>query len=154
AVNTGPLDIEGIRPIFREIIAACLSLEKQLHIACLGPLGTFSHQAVREQFGTRAEPVAVDSMAAVFDEVEHKRADYGVVPVENSTEGMVAATLDRFVNSPLSIKAEIQLRIEQCLLSRTARRERIQRVVSHPQSFGQCRQWLAQHLPGVPLVEV
>jgi chorismate mutase/prephenate dehydratase len=154
AVNTGPLDIESIRPIFREIIAACLLLEKQLRIACLGPLGTFSHQAVREQFGTRAELVLVDSLAAVFDEVEHQRADYGVVPVENSTEGMVAATLDRFVSSPLSIKAEIQLRIEQCLLSRSARRARVQRVVSHPQSFGQCRQWLARHLPGVPLVEV
>ena len=154
AANSGPLDIESIRPIFREIIAACLSLEQQLRVACLGPLGTFSHQAVREQFGTRAEPVPVDSMAAVFDEVEHRRADYGVVPVENSTEGMVAATLDRFVSSPLTIKAEIQLRIEQCLLSRNRRRDRIQRVVSHPQSFGQCRHWLQQHLPGVPLVEV
>jgi chorismate mutase / prephenate dehydratase len=153
-VNGGPLDSESIRPIFREIIAACLSLEHQLRIACLGPLGTFSHQAVREQFGTRAAPLPVDSLAAVFDEVEHQRADYGVVPVENSTEGMVAATLDRFVNSPLTIKAEIQLRIEQCLLSRGTRRDRIQRVVSHPQSFGQCRQWLAHHLPGVPLVEV
>lgn len=154
AVNKGPLDIESIRPIFREIIAACLSLEKQLRIACLGPLATFSHQAVREQFGARAQPVPVDSIAAVFDEVEHRRADYGVVPVENSTEGTVAATLDRFVSSPLTIKAEIQLRIEQCLLSRNDRLDGIKRIVSHPQSFGQCRQWLAQHLPGVPQVEV
>jgi chorismate mutase/prephenate dehydratase len=153
ALNAGPLANESIQPIFREIIAACLALEKQLRIACLGPLGTFSHQAVRQQFGTSAEVVPVDSLAAVFDEVEHARTDYGIVPVENSTEGMVAATLDRFVSSPLTIKAEIQLRIEQCLLSRSPRRDRIQRVASHPQSFGQCRQWLAQHLPGVPLVE-
>lgn len=154
AVNVGPLDAESIRPIFREIIAACLSLEKQLRIACLGPLGTFSYQAVREQFGSRAEPVPVDSFAAVFDEVEHKRADYGVVPVENSTEGIVPATLDRFVSSPLFIKAEVQLRVEQCLLSKTGRTDRLKRIVSHPQSFAQCRQWLTQHLPGVPQIEV
>ena len=153
AASRGPLDAERIRPIFREIIAACLSLEQHLRIACLGPLGTFSHQAVREQFGSRAEPVPVDSLAAAFDEVEHQRADYCVVPVENSTEGMVAATLDRFVTSPLTIKAEIQLRIEQCLLSRAEGIDRIRRVVSHPQSLGQCRQWLARHLPGVPQVE-
>ena len=152
-VNTGPLDAERIRPIFREIIGACLSLEKPLRIACLGPLGTFSHQAAREQFGAGAEPIPVDSIGAVFDEVEHQRADYGIVPVENSTEGMVAATLDRFVSSPLAIKAEVQLRIEMCLLSSTGRADGFRRVVSHPQSLGQCRQWLAQHFPGVPQVE-
>ncbi len=152
-LNAGPLDGDSIRAIFREIIAACLSLEKTLRIACLGPLGTFSHQAVRQQFGTRAALVPVESIAAVFDEVEHKRVDYGVVPVENSTEGMVAATLDRFVASPLSIKAEIQLRIEQCLLSQSGQLDRVRRVVSHTQSLGQCRQWLAQHLPGIALEE-
>ena len=151
--NTGPLDSERIRPIFREIIAACLSLEQPLKIACLGPLGTFSHQAVIEQFGTRTAITTVDSFSEVFDEVEHQRVDYGVVPVENSTEGIVAATLDRFVTSPLTIKAEVQLRIEQCLLSRSGRREPIRRIVSHPQSFGQCRHWLQQNFPGTPQVE-
>ncbi len=150
ALNRGPLDAERIRPIFREIIGACLSLEQPLRIACLGPLGTFSHQAAREQFGAGAELILVDAFSAVFDEVEHQHADYGVVPVENSTEGMVAATLDRFVSSPLTIKAEVQLRIEQCLLSRAGRADRIRRIVSHPQSLGQCRQWLTQHFPGVP----
>jgi len=153
AVNAGPLDAERIRPIFREIIGACLSLEKPLRVACLGPLGTFSHQAARQQFGAGAEPVLVESFSAVFDEVEHQRADYGIVPVENSTEGMVAATLDRFVSSPLAIKAEVLLRIEQCLLSSSGRADRIRRIVSHPQSLGQCRQWLAQHFPSVPQVE-
>ncbi len=150
ALNQGPLDAERIRPIFREIIGACLSLEQPLRIACLGPLGTFSHQAAREQFGAGAELIAVDTISAVFDEVEHQHADYGIAPVENSTEGMVAATLDRFVSSPLTIKAEVQLRIEQCLLSRSGRADRIRRIVSHPQSLGQCRQWLAQHFPAVP----
>jgi chorismate mutase/prephenate dehydratase len=154
AANPGPLDAESLRPIFREIMAACLSLEQQLHIAFLGPLGTFSHQAVREQFGARADLLPVDSIAAVFDEVEHQRAHYGVVPVENSTEGTVAATLDRFVSSPLTIKAEVQLRIDQCLLSRRGGADGVRRIVSHPQSLGQCRQWLAEHFPGVPQVEV
>ena len=153
AANNGPLSAESIRPIYREIIAACLTLEKQLRIAFLGPLGTFSHQAVREQFGAPAQLVPANSIGGVFDEVEQQRADYGVVPVENSTEGVVAATLDRFVTSPLTIKAEVQLRIEMCLLSRNGG-GRPQRIVSHPQSLGQCRQWLAQHFPGVPQVEV
>ncbi len=152
--NPGPLDRESIRLIFREIIAACVSLEKPLRIACLGPLGTFSHQAVQHQFGSRAEVDPVQSIAAVFDDVEHGRADYGVVPVENSTEGTVAATLDRFVASPLNIKAEVQLRIDQCLLTKARRKEDIERIVSHPQSLGQCRQWLAENYPGVPQVEV
>jgi chorismate mutase/prephenate dehydratase len=154
AVNGGPLDAQRLRPIFREIIAACLWLEKPLRIACLGPLGTFSHEAVRQQFGTPAHVVPLDSIGAVFDEVEHQRVDYGVVPVENSTEGVVAPTLDRLVETALSIKAEIQLRIEQCLLSRDGHAQRPRRIVSHPQSLGQCRQWLATHFPGVPQAEV
>jgi len=154
AANRGPLNAQRMQPIFREIIAACLALEKPLRIACLGPLGTFSHEAVRQQFGTPAAVVPVDSIGAVFDEVEHQRVDYGVVPVENSTEGAVAPTLDRLVETPLSIKAEIQLRIEQCLQSRSGRAQRIRRIVSHPQSLGQCRQWLATHFAGIPQVEV
>lgn len=153
ASNRGPLRAENIRPIFREIMSACLSLEKPLRVACLGPLGTFSHQAVRAQFGSATAVVPVDSIAAVFDEVEHGRADYGVVPVENSAEGTVAATLDRFVTSPLSIKAELLLRVEQCLLSRSGRMKGVRQIISHSQSLGQCRQWLAQHFPGLPHTE-
>lgn len=154
AATKGPLDATRLRPIFREVMAACRSLEQQLRVACLGPLGTFSHQAVSQQFGSQATVVPLDSFGAVFDEVEHRRVDYGVVPVENSTEGVVAAVLDRFVDSPLTIKAETQLRVEQCLMSRGKRLNGIRRVVSHPQSLGQCRQWLARHLPGVQQTEV
>jgi chorismate mutase/prephenate dehydratase len=153
ASNRGPLRAENIRPIFREVMSACLSLEKPLRVACLGPLGTFSHQAVRAQFGTAAAVVPADSIAAVFDEVEHGHADYGVVPVENSTEGTVAATLDRFVGSPLIIKTELLLRVEHCLMSRSGRMKGVRQVISHPQSLGQCRQWLAQHFPGLPQIE-
>ena len=153
AVNRGPLKADNIRPIFREIMSACLSLEKPLRVACLGPLGTFSHQAVRAQFGSASTVAPVDSIDAVFDEVEHRHADYGVVPVENSTEGKVAATLDRFVTSPLIIKAEVLLRVEQCLMSHSGRGADVRRVVSHPQSLAQCRQWLAQQLPRAPQIE-
>lgn len=152
-LNRGPLRREGIRSIYREIIAACLSLEQPMRVACLGPPGTFSYRAVREQFGDSAEAITVDSIGEVFDEVEHRRADYGVVPVENSTEGVVAATLDRFVSSSLQIKSEVLLRIDQCLLSRSGRAEKVRRIVSHPQSLAQCRQWLAQHFPRVPQEE-
>ncbi len=152
-LNQGPLPNERVRAIFREVIAACLSLEQPLRIACLGPLGTFSHQAVIEQFGAQTTIVAVDTFSEVFDEVEHQRADYGIVPVENSTEGAVAATLDRLVESPLTIKAEVQLRVEQCLMSLSGDPSKIRRIVSHPQSLGQCRHWLQVNYPRTPQVE-
>jgi chorismate mutase/prephenate dehydratase len=152
-LNEGPLRREGMRSIYREIIAACLSLEHPMHVACLGPAGTFSFRAVREQFGDSAKAVTVDSIGEVFDEVEHRRVNYGVVPVENSTEGVVAATLDRFVGSNLRVKAEILLRIDQCLMSKSGRADRVKRIVSHPQSLAQCRQWLAQHFPRIPQEE-
>lgn len=152
-LNKGPLRRESMRSIYREIIAACLSLEQPLRVACLGPAGTFSYRAVREQFGDDAEAVTVDSIGEVFDEVDHRRVNYGVVPVENSTEGVVAATLDRFVDSNLRVKAEILLRIDQCLMSKSGRAERVKRIVSHPQSLAQCRQWLALHFPRIPQEE-
>lgn len=151
--NAGPLRAEQVRSIFREIISACLALEQPLKIACLGPLGTFSHQAVVQQFGSQTSILPVPTIPEVFDEVEHQRADYGVVPVENSTEGVVAVTLDRLAESSLTIKAEIQLRIEHCLLSRVLRLEDVELVVGHPQALAQCRMWLRQHLPQVPQAE-
>jgi chorismate mutase/prephenate dehydratase len=153
-LNAGPLRGESVRAIFREIISGCLALEKPLRVAFLGPAGTFSQQAARDQFGSGAELLPVGSVDAVFDEVERARADYGVVPVENSTEGVVAQTLDRFVISPLTIKAEVLLRIDHCLLARHAQPRRLHRIVSHPQSLAQCRSWLAQHYPDVPVEEV
>lgn len=151
--NRGPLEAERLRPIFREIIGACLALEQPLRIACLGPLGTYSHQAVLQQFGAQTEVVPVASISDVFDEVEHQRVDYGVVPVENSTEGVVAATLDRAFESSVTIKAEIQLRIEHCLLSRGGQVDEVRLILGHPQALAQCRKWLGQHYPGVPQVE-
>lgn len=154
ALNRGPLPADSIRTIFREVISSCLALEQPLRIAYLGPEATYSHLAALEQFGTRASLRPANSIAGVFDEVEHRRADYGVVPVENSTQGVVALTLDRFVSSPLTIKAEVLLRIDHYLLSRSGRREDVRRIVSHAQSLGQCRRWLAENFPGLPQEEV
>ncbi|GIW44713.1 MAG: prephenate dehydratase [Candidatus Binatia bacterium] len=151
--NPGPLRPDQVRSIFREIISACLALEQPLKVAFLGPLGTFSHQAVVQQFGSQAHILPVGTIPEVFDEVEHDRADYGVVPVENSTEGVVAVTLDRLAESALTIKAELQLRVEHCLLARVSRLEDVQVVVAHPQALAQCRLWLQAHLPRVPQAE-
>lgn len=154
SLNGGPLRREMLRPIFREIISACRSLEERLRIAYLGPEGTFSHQAAREQFGAASDLVAASTIGGVFDEVEHRRAHYGIVPVENSIEGVVTATLDRFVTSALRIKAEALLPINLLLLSRSGRAARVKRIVSMTQPLGQCRVWLESHFPGVPIEEV
>lgn len=153
-LNGGPLRQQHLRAIFREVMSSCLALEQPLRIAYLGPAGTYSQQAAAEQFGAGATLLPQASIDTVFDAVERGRAEYGVVPVENSTEGVVAQTLDRFVASPLSIKAEVLLRVDHCLLAREADPRRVRRVVSHPQSLAQCRAWLAQHFPNVPTEEV
>jgi chorismate mutase/prephenate dehydratase len=153
-LSRGPLRAENLQAIYREIMSSCLALEQPLRISYLGPAGTYSEQAAREQFGASAELQPFGSVDGVFEEVERRRVEYGVVPVENSTEGVVAQTLDRFVSSPLTIKAEISLRIDHCLLARRAKSRTLRRIVSHPQSLAQCRGWLAQHYPGVPLEEV
>jgi chorismate mutase/prephenate dehydratase len=152
--NDGPLKSEAVQTIFREIISACLALEKPLSVAYLGPEGTYSQQAAHGQFGAGAQLVPMGSIDAVFEEVERGRVDYGVVPVENSTEGVVAQTLDRFVTSPLTIKAEVMLRIDQCLLAKSSNPRRLRRIVSHGQSLAQCRTWLSQHYPRVLLEAV
>lgn len=153
-LNGGPLRPQHVRTIFREVISSCLALEQPLRIAYLGPAGTYSQQAAADQFGSGAALLPFASVDAVFDEVERGRAEYGVVPVENSTEGVVAQTLDRFIPSPLSIKAEVLLRIDHCLLAAVADPARVRRIVSHPQSLAQCRTWLAQHFPDVAVAEV
>ncbi len=116
-LNQGPFPSSAIRPIFREIISASLSLEKTLQIACLGPEATFSHIAAIQQFGQAANFTFTRGVPDIFDEVERGRADYGVVPIENSTEGVVNLTLDMFIESPLQICSEVMLAISQCLLS-------------------------------------
>lgn len=153
-LNQGPLPVEAFRGIFREIMSACLALESPVHVAFLGPLATFTHIAAMQQFGLSAQLVPQKSIPAVFEEVEKGRALYGVVPVENSTEGMVSHTLDMFVDSDLKINAEVLLEVSHDLLSRTGRMEDVRKVYSHPQALAQCRHWLEENLPNVPLVDV
>lgn len=153
-LNKGPLPEEAIRSIFREIMSACLALESPLKVAYMGPKATFSHLATMQQFGLSAQLEPQKSIPAVFEEVEKGKALYGVVPVENSTEGVITHTLDMFVDSNLQITAEIILDIHHDLLSRTGRMEDIRKVYSHPQPIAQCRNWLEEHLPNVPLVDV
>ena len=151
--NKGRLPEKSIRAIYREIMSASLALEKHLTIAYLGPEATWSHQAARSKFGASVEYVAQSSIAEVFNVVARGKADYGVVPIENSTEGAVNYTLDVFMDSELKICAQFLLRIENNLIAKIPR-DQIQRVYSHPQVFGQCRQWLQTHLPKVEWVEV
>jgi chorismate mutase/prephenate dehydratase len=154
ADNT-PLAGEAVARIFREIMSACLALEQQMKVAYLGPEGTFTQQAVLKQFGHAAQTVPLASIDDVFREVEAGAVDYGVVPVENSTEGMVTHTLDSFLRFNLRVCGEVELRIHQHLLiSENNKRENISRVYSHSQSLAQCRQWLDTHLPNVERVAV
>ncbi|MCM2357523.1 MAG: prephenate dehydratase [Geobacteraceae bacterium] len=152
--NPGPFPNEALRSVFREIISASLALEAPMKVAFFGPKATFTHQAAQQQFGLSAELVPQKSIPAVFEEVEKGRAQYGVVPVENSTEGMVSHTLDMFMESGLKINAEVMLEIHHYLLSRTGRLEDVKKVYSHPQAIAQCREWLADNLPNVPAVDV
>ena len=151
--NSGPLSPESIESIYREILNACRSLESRLKVAYFGPEATFTHQAALKNFGTAAIYMPVTSIADVFMEVEKERADYGVVPIENSTEGVVNHTLDMFMDADLQICSEISMPIEQCLLSRSGESKRVKKVYSHPQALVQCRNWLKEHLPGVPVIE-
>ncbi len=146
--NRGPLPEQSVRAIFREIISASRSLEQRLGVAYLGPAATYTHLAARRQFGAAADYRPAATVADVFHDVESGRADLGVVPVENSTEGMVAHTLDLLVESPLRICAEVSLPVRHCLLARAgATRATIKRVVAHPQALAQCRRWLGRELP-------
>ena len=146
--NPGPLPERLVRAIFREIISASRSLEQRLGVAYLGPAATYTHLAARRQFGAAADYRPAATVADVFHDVESGRADLGVVPVENSTEGMVAHTLDLLVESPLRICAEVSLPVRHCLLAHAgATLATIKRVVAHPQALAQCRRWLGRELP-------
>jgi len=152
--NTGPFPNDGIRRVFREIISASLNLEQPMKVAFLGPQATFTHVAAMQQFGFSAQLVPQKSISAVFEDVARGRANYGVVPVENSTEGVVSHTLDMFIDSDLKINAEVMLEVSHDLLSCSGDLAAIKRVVSHPQALAQCRRWLEENLPDVPLVDV
>lgn len=154
AHNTGPFPNEALRGVFREIISASLALESPMKVAFFGPRATFTHLAAMQHFGLSAELVPQKSIPAVFEEVEKGQASFGVVPVENTTEGMVSHTLDMFMESDLKINAEVLLEISHFLLSRTGRIEDVKKIYSHPQPIAQCRTWLADNLPHVPVVDV
>ncbi|MFL2450849.1 MAG: prephenate dehydratase [Verrucomicrobiales bacterium] len=151
--SEGRLSEASIRAIYREIMSAALSLEQDLKIAYLGPQGTWTHQAAISKFGHSVKYSPQESLAGVFDCVARKKADYGVVPIENSTEGAVNHTLDMFADSPLRICAQILLPIENALMAKIAR-DKISKLYSHPQVFGQCRNWIQKNFPGADLVEV
>lgn len=151
AINKGPLPDKALRAIYREIMSAALSLEKNLKVAYMGPPSTFSHQAARSRFGGSVDYLSCETISDVFDSVEKQTADYGVVPVENSTEGAVTFTLDRLAETSLKICAELYLPISNCLMARVPR-ERIEKLYSHPQVLGQCRQWLQREMSGVEII--
>jgi chorismate mutase/prephenate dehydratase len=153
-LSRGPLPQQAIRSVFREVIGVCRSLESPLKVAFFGAEATYSHLAAREKFGSTATLLPTSSINEVFHEVRQGRVSFGVVPIENSTEGVVAHTLDLLVDSDLRICAEAFLEIHHSLLSRTGRPEDLQRIVSHPQALGQCRRWLADHFPKVEVEEV
>jgi chorismate mutase/prephenate dehydratase len=146
-LNQGPLSGEHLRRIFVEIISACTALEHPVRVAFLGPEHTYSHEAARTRFGTSAEFTAEASIAAVFAALDTARADFGVVPVENSSEGSVTLTLDLLIDTPLVIIGEVLLPIRHALMSREGNAAAIAVIYSHQQSLGQCRNYLAANFP-------
>src|SRR5688572_5795240 len=154
ARNKGPLRDEEVLRLFREIMSACLAQQEPLKVAFLGPEGTFTQAAVLTHFGHSVRALPLQAIDEVFQEVEAGNADFGVVPIENSTEGAVNNTLDRFLSSPLKICGEVELRIHQSLMGTMTALERIKRICSHAQSLAQCRAWLDEYLPEVERVPV
>jgi chorismate mutase/prephenate dehydratase len=152
--HQGPLSGEEMARLFREIMSACLALESRLRVAFLGPEGTFTQAAALKHFGNSIETVPLASISDVFREVESGSANFGVVPIENSTEGVVNHTLDRFMTSPLRICGEVDLRVHQHLLARGEEWDAAIKIVSHQQSLAQCREWLDAKYPGVERVAV
>lgn len=150
--NAGPMTPATLRAIYREIISGAIALEQPLTIAYLGPAASFTHLAALRRFGHAAEYRPMGAISDVFAEVETERADYGVVPVENSTEGAVNHTLDMFLDTTTRICAEINMRIHHHLMGKGGLRQ-VRRIYSHAQVFGQTRSWMQNHLPGIELVE-
>jgi chorismate mutase/prephenate dehydratase len=152
--NRGPLDGEEVTRLFREIMSACLALEQPLAVAFLGPEGTFTQAAVLKHFGHSVRTLSLGDISDIFREVEAGSCHYGVVPVENSTEGVISHTLDMFMRSPLRIAGEVSLRIHHHLMGRERRLKGVETVFSHQQSLAQCRGWLDRHLPNAERIAV
>ncbi|MFZ5906299.1 MAG: prephenate dehydratase [Nitrospirota bacterium] len=153
SLNKGPFPNEAVKVIYREILSASLSLEEPLKIACLGPLATFTHLAAIRHFGSASLIVPVITIKEVFDAVEAEKADFGVVPIENSTEGIISYTLDLFMDYDLKVSAEVMLKITHNLLSKSGDKSKIRRIYSFSPPTAQCRRWLAANMAGVPIIE-
>lgn len=153
AINKGPLTPAAIEAIYREIMSSSISLEKEVRIAYLGPESTFTHQAAQKKFGASVQYFPCTNISDVFAEVERGRSDYGVVPVENSTEGAVSYTLDMFIESGLKICAELYLPISHNLLSNAPSLKKINQIYSIPVALAQCRLWLESNIPGARLMQ-
>ena len=145
--NNGLLSDNDIMRLFREIMSVCLALEQPLKVAYLGPEGSYSHASVLKQFGSFAHPYAVSSIEKVFETVEKGEANYGLVPVENSSEGVVKQTQNALINTNLKITGEIELEIHHCLLSKNNDLTKIVKVIAHQQALGQCEIWLQNNMP-------
>ena len=152
-VGNGLIDDDLIRFFFTQVMSVTFYLGGQLKIAYLGPNASYTHSAAIKRFGKKVEMLWSSDVSTIFSEVDSEEADFGVVPVENSTEGMVTHTLDSFIESPLEICSEIELKIKHCLLSKTKDMKKIEKIYSHPQSLGQCRLWLQRNMPNVELIE-
>ena len=153
-LNTGPLSNETAMRFFRELMSACLALEKPLDVAFLGPEGTFTQQAAFKHFGHAVHTVPAATISAVFDAVENDSCAFGVVPIQNSTEGVISHTLDRLLTSTLQICGEVEIRVQQNLLTHAKALNEITDIFSHAQSLAQCRQWLETNLPNAQQTSV
>jgi chorismate mutase/prephenate dehydratase len=153
-LNPGPLSGDTTVSFFREIMSACLALEKPLEVAFLGPEGTFTQQAAFKHFGHAVHTLPAATIHEIFNSVEIDHCQFGVVPVENSTEGVIAHTLDRFLTSPLKICGEVEVRVHQNLIGNVSDLSEIKQILSHQQSLAQCRQWLDTYLPHAERVAI
>jgi chorismate mutase/prephenate dehydratase len=154
ALSKGPLPEESLRQIYKEIISASLALESPLQIAFLGPEATFTHAACKKHFGSSARLKTCSTIADVFGEVENHRCEYGVVPIENSAEGLVHHTLETFIGSDLLICAEVLLPVNHHLLSNAGDTQKVTKVYAHPEAVQDCQPWLDAHLAHARLVDV
>lgn len=153
SLNKGPFPNDTLKALYREILSASLSLEEPLKVACLGPLATFTHLAALRHFGSSAAFMPVESIKDVFEAVDSGKTEFGVVPIENSNEGVISYTLDMFMDYDLKIAAEVMLEVSHNLLSKGSDKNRIKKIYSHPQATAQCRRWLEINMPGVPVME-
>ncbi|MDB4793269.1 prephenate dehydratase [bacterium] len=151
--NKGPISKDVLKSVFREILSSARELVKEVRVAYLGPQFSFTHLAALEKFGKTADLIPVNSIAAVFEEVNKGHAEYGVVPIENSTDGRIVDTLDMFTRLPLRICGEVQIAVHHNLLSRSSRSE-ITEIYSKPQALSQCRDWLSRNMPHAKLYDV